>query len=132
MWKKHIYFLAADSVVESQLHHSPWFKGKSECFIPLALLNNFKVVWAEFLLSDTMFSPCSGIIDNAGGKILVQKVAGHSGYRGSFSNGVRSLSLPRWRESFLVSGTVVERRSRQPTLALPTAQPARQQWESGK
>ncbi|GAB0187186.1 vitrin [Grus japonensis] len=45
----------------------------------------------------------SGIIDNAGGKILVQKVAGHSGYRGTFSNGVRSLSLPRWRESFLVS-----------------------------
>ncbi|XP_010221719.1 PREDICTED: vitrin [Tinamus guttatus] len=45
----------------------------------------------------------SGIIDNAGGKILVQKVAGHSGYRGSFSNGVRSLSLPRWRESFLVA-----------------------------
>ncbi|NXI37353.1 VITRN protein, partial [Galbula dea] len=45
----------------------------------------------------------SGVIDNAGGKILVQKVAGHSGYRGSFSNGVRSLSLPRWRESFLVS-----------------------------
>ncbi|XP_052662249.1 vitrin isoform X9 [Harpia harpyja] len=45
----------------------------------------------------------SGIIDNTGGKILVQKVAGHSGYRGSFSNGVRSLSLPRWRESFLVS-----------------------------
>ncbi|NXX11710.1 VITRN protein, partial [Podargus strigoides] len=45
----------------------------------------------------------SGIIDNTGGKILVQKVAGHSGYRGTFSNGVRSLSLPRWRESFLVS-----------------------------
>ncbi|NXD12513.1 VITRN protein, partial [Nothocercus nigrocapillus] len=45
----------------------------------------------------------SGIIDNAGGKILVRKVAGHSGYRGSFSNGVRSLSLPRWRESFLVA-----------------------------
>ncbi|XP_054370277.1 vitrin isoform X5 [Molothrus ater] len=45
----------------------------------------------------------SGIIDNTGGKVLVQKVAGHSGYRGSFSNGVRSLSLPRWRESFLVS-----------------------------
>ncbi|XP_061846086.1 vitrin isoform X1 [Colius striatus] len=45
----------------------------------------------------------SGIIDNTGGKILVQKIAGHSSYRGSFSNGVRSLSLPRWRESFLVS-----------------------------
>uniref|UniRef100_A0A8C5IH73 Vitrin n=1 Tax=Junco hyemalis TaxID=40217 RepID=A0A8C5IH73_JUNHY len=49
----------------------------------------------------------SGIIDNSGGKVLVQKVAGHSGYRGSFSNGVRSLSLPRWRESFLVSGTAL-------------------------
>uniref|UniRef100_A0A8B9QK18 Vitrin n=1 Tax=Apteryx owenii TaxID=8824 RepID=A0A8B9QK18_APTOW len=48
----------------------------------------------------------SGIIDNTGGKILVQKVASHSGYRGSFSNGVRSLSLPRWRESFLVAGNV--------------------------
>ncbi|NXK91606.1 VITRN protein, partial [Formicarius rufipectus] len=45
----------------------------------------------------------SGVIDNTGGKILVQKVAGHSGYRGTFSNGIRSLSLPRWRESFLVS-----------------------------
>ncbi|XP_015713068.1 vitrin isoform X2 [Coturnix japonica] len=45
----------------------------------------------------------SGAIDNTGGKILVQKVAGHAGYRGSFSNGVRSLSLPRWRESFLIS-----------------------------
>nr|XP_006131355.1 vitrin isoform X2 [Pelodiscus sinensis] len=45
----------------------------------------------------------SGTIDNSGGKILVQKVAGQSGYRGSFSNGIRSLSLPRWRESFIVS-----------------------------
>uniref|UniRef100_A0A670XN48 Cochlin n=1 Tax=Pseudonaja textilis TaxID=8673 RepID=A0A670XN48_PSETE len=45
----------------------------------------------------------SGIIDNSGGKILVQKVAGQSGYKGSFSNGIRSLSLPRWRESFILS-----------------------------
>ncbi|XP_077668012.1 vitrin [Eretmochelys imbricata] len=45
----------------------------------------------------------SGTIDNSGGKILVQKVAGQSGYRGSFSSGIRSLSLPRWRESFIVS-----------------------------
>ncbi|KAJ7342292.1 hypothetical protein JRQ81_010034 [Phrynocephalus forsythii] len=45
----------------------------------------------------------SGTIDKSGGKILVQKVAGQSGYRGSFSNGIRSLSLPRWRESFIVS-----------------------------
>uniref|UniRef100_A0A8C3RZU3 Cochlin n=2 Tax=Chelydra serpentina TaxID=8475 RepID=A0A8C3RZU3_CHESE len=44
----------------------------------------------------------SGTIDNSGGKILVQKVAGQSGYRGSFSNGIRSLSLPRWRESFIM------------------------------
>ncbi|XP_044306707.1 vitrin [Varanus komodoensis] len=45
----------------------------------------------------------SGTIDRSGGKILVQKVAGQSGYKGSFTNGIRSLSLPRWRESFIVS-----------------------------
>ncbi|CAH2249364.1 vitrin isoform X1 [Pelobates cultripes] len=45
----------------------------------------------------------SGIIDNNGGKILVRKVAGQSGYKGSFSNGIRSLSLPRWKESFVVA-----------------------------
>uniref|UniRef100_A0A8C6ZB92 Vitrin n=1 Tax=Nothoprocta perdicaria TaxID=30464 RepID=A0A8C6ZB92_NOTPE len=68
-------------------------------------VERFLCFLGEFPALDTMFPPCSGIIDNAGGKILVQKVAGHSGYRGSFSNGVRSLSLPRWRESFLVAGT---------------------------
>ncbi|XP_020943295.1 vitrin isoform X4 [Sus scrofa] len=46
----------------------------------------------------------SGVLDNSGGKILVRKVAGQSGYHGSYSNGVWSLSLPRWRESFVVSG----------------------------
>ncbi|KAM3931359.1 vitrin isoform 2-T2 [Leptodactylus fuscus] len=45
----------------------------------------------------------SGVIDNSGGKILVRKVAGQSGYKGSFSNGIRSLSLPRWKESFVVA-----------------------------
>ncbi|XP_062980346.1 vitrin [Elgaria multicarinata webbii] len=45
----------------------------------------------------------SGTIDRSGGKILVQKVAGQSGYKGSFSHGIRSLSLPRWKESFIVS-----------------------------
>lgn len=45
----------------------------------------------------------SGVISNSGGKILVRKVAGQSGYKGSYSNGVQSLSLPRWRESFIVS-----------------------------
>ncbi|KAG9484119.1 hypothetical protein GDO78_009824 [Eleutherodactylus coqui] len=46
----------------------------------------------------------SGVIDNSGGKILVRKVAGQSGYKGSFSNGIRSLSLPRWKESFVIAG----------------------------
>uniref|UniRef100_A0A8C5R187 Cochlin n=1 Tax=Leptobrachium leishanense TaxID=445787 RepID=A0A8C5R187_9ANUR len=45
----------------------------------------------------------SGVIDNAGGKIFVRKVAGQSGYKGSFGNGIRSLSLPRWKESFVVA-----------------------------
>ncbi|XP_069463461.1 vitrin isoform X2 [Ambystoma mexicanum] len=45
----------------------------------------------------------SGTIDNAGGKILVRKIAGQSGYKGSYSNGIRSLSLPRWRESFIIA-----------------------------
>nr|XP_013011153.1 vitrin [Cavia porcellus] len=45
----------------------------------------------------------SGVLNNSGGNVLVQKVAGQSSYKGSYSNGVQSLSLPRWRESFLVS-----------------------------
>nr|XP_036865270.1 vitrin-like isoform X4 [Manis javanica] len=45
----------------------------------------------------------SGVLDNSGGKILIRKVAGQSGYKGSYSNGIQSLSLPRWRESFVVS-----------------------------
>ncbi|XP_008762649.1 vitrin isoform X1 [Rattus norvegicus] len=45
----------------------------------------------------------SGVLDDSGGKILVRKVAGQSFYKGSYSNGVQSLSLPRWRESFVVS-----------------------------
>ncbi|XP_069090993.1 vitrin isoform X2 [Pleurodeles waltl] len=46
----------------------------------------------------------SGVIDNSGGKILVKKISGQSGYTGSFSNGIRSLSLPRWKESFIITG----------------------------
>ncbi|KAJ8392485.1 hypothetical protein AAFF_G00076100 [Aldrovandia affinis] len=45
----------------------------------------------------------SGIITNSGGKVIVSKMAGQGSYRGSFSHGVRSLSLPKWRESFRVS-----------------------------
>ncbi|XP_034008287.1 vitrin isoform X3 [Trematomus bernacchii] len=45
----------------------------------------------------------SGVITNTGGKVIVRKMAGQNLYKGSNSNGVRSLSLPKWRESFVVS-----------------------------
>ncbi|XP_034538452.1 vitrin isoform X2 [Notolabrus celidotus] len=45
----------------------------------------------------------SGIITNTGGKVIVRKMAGQNIYKGSNSYGVRSLSLPKWRESFVVS-----------------------------
>ncbi|XP_053730621.1 vitrin isoform X6 [Synchiropus splendidus] len=45
----------------------------------------------------------SGIITNSGGKVIVRKMAGQNVYKGSNSNGVRSLSLPKWRESFVVT-----------------------------
>ncbi|XP_067277565.1 vitrin isoform X2 [Pseudorasbora parva] len=45
----------------------------------------------------------SGVISNSGGKVIVMKMAGQATYKGSFANGVRSLSLPNWRESFSVS-----------------------------
>ncbi|XP_074532578.1 vitrin isoform X7 [Halichoeres trimaculatus] len=45
----------------------------------------------------------SGVITNAGGKVIVRKMAGQNVYKGSNSYGVRSLSLPKWRESFVVS-----------------------------
>ncbi|XP_064173137.1 vitrin-like isoform X1 [Anguilla rostrata] len=45
----------------------------------------------------------SGVITNKGGKVIVSKMAGQSSYKGSFSHGIRSLSLPKWRESFNVS-----------------------------
>ncbi|XP_043774181.1 vitrin isoform X2 [Cervus elaphus] len=64
----------------------------------------------------------SGVLDNSGGKILVQKVAGQSGYKGSYSNGVRSLSLPRWRESFVVSGETA-RADQSPSVPGTAAQP---------
>lgn len=56
------------------------------------------------------FSFHSGVLDNSGGKILVRKVAGQSGYKGSYAHGVQSLSLPRWRESFIISGMAPPRR----------------------
>ncbi|XP_073647773.1 vitrin isoform X5 [Tursiops truncatus] len=64
----------------------------------------------------------SGVLDNSGGKILVRKVAGQSGYKGSYSNGVQSLSLPRWRESFVVSGETTKA-YQSPSAPGTTAQP---------
>uniref|UniRef100_A0A8D0PB94 Vitrin n=1 Tax=Sus scrofa TaxID=9823 RepID=A0A8D0PB94_PIG len=64
----------------------------------------------------------SGVLDNSGGKILVRKVAGQSGYHGSYSNGVWSLSLPRWRESFVVSGETTKA-YQSPSVPGTTAQP---------
>lgn len=52
----------------------------------------------------SLSSAHSGVITNAGGKVIVKKTAGQSVYKGSSSNGVRSLSLPKWRESFVVTG----------------------------
>ncbi|XP_029377603.1 vitrin isoform X3 [Echeneis naucrates] len=45
----------------------------------------------------------SGVITNTGGKVIVRKMAGQNIYKGSNSHGIRSLSLPKWRESFVVS-----------------------------
>ncbi|XP_031697349.1 vitrin isoform X1 [Anarrhichthys ocellatus] len=45
----------------------------------------------------------SGVLTNTGGKVIVRKMAGQNIYKGSNSNGVRSLSLPKWRESFVIS-----------------------------
>ncbi|XP_068597355.1 vitrin [Brachionichthys hirsutus] len=45
----------------------------------------------------------NGVITNTGGKVIVKKMAGQNVYKGSNSNGVRSLSLPKWRESFVVA-----------------------------
>uniref|UniRef100_A0A4W4EPV4 Vitrin n=1 Tax=Electrophorus electricus TaxID=8005 RepID=A0A4W4EPV4_ELEEL len=44
-----------------------------------------------------------GVITNEGGKVIVKKMAGQAEYKGSLANGIRSLSLPNWRESFTVS-----------------------------
>ncbi|XP_060772870.1 vitrin isoform X3 [Neoarius graeffei] len=45
----------------------------------------------------------NGVIRNSGGKVIVKKMAGQAQYKGSYANGIRSLSLPKWRESFTVS-----------------------------
>uniref|UniRef100_A0A8C6WKC4 Cochlin n=1 Tax=Neogobius melanostomus TaxID=47308 RepID=A0A8C6WKC4_9GOBI len=61
----------------------------------------------------------SGVITNAGGKVIVKKMAGQNIYKGTNSNGVRSLSLPKWRESFAVHGQK-EAKSQVVSTPLPT------------
>ena len=75
-------------------------------------------IFLFFVQKKFFFSLHSGVLDNSGGKILVRKVAGQSGYKGSYSNGVQSLSLPRWRESFVVSGMPTPWRNAALQLAL--------------
>ncbi|XP_035883746.1 vitrin isoform X2 [Phyllostomus discolor] len=65
----------------------------------------------------------SGVLDNSGGRILVRKVAGQSGYKGSYANGVQSSSLPRWRESFVVSGETTTAYQKPSSVPGTTAQP---------
>ncbi|XP_059501525.1 vitrin isoform X6 [Stegostoma tigrinum] len=75
---------------------------------PPGCLGTQQAVWGTDIYA-SVSSVCgaaihSGVIDNSGGKIHVRKVPSSSSYKGTFSYGVRSLSLPRWRESFVVSG----------------------------
>ncbi|GCC17123.1 hypothetical protein chiPu_0017459 [Chiloscyllium punctatum] len=75
---------------------------------PPGCLGSKQAVWGTDIYA-SISSVCgaaihSGVIDNSGGKIHVQKVPSSSSFKGTFSYGVRSLSLPRWRESFVVSG----------------------------
>ncbi|XP_060708446.1 vitrin isoform X2 [Hemiscyllium ocellatum] len=75
---------------------------------PPGCLGSKQAVWGTDIYA-SISSVCgaaihSGVIDNSGGKIHVRKVPSSSSFKGTFSYGVRSLSLPRWRESFVVSG----------------------------
>ncbi|KAL3972242.1 polo-like kinase 3 [Sarotherodon galilaeus] len=62
----------------------------------------------------------SGVITNSGGKVIVRKMAGQNVYKGSNSNGVRSLSLPKWRESFVVSAPEPTTTTPEPTTTTTT------------
>lgn len=74
----------------------------------------------EVASCDSKCSVHSGVITNAGGKVIVRKMAGQNIYKGSNSNGVRSLSLPKWRESFVVSGIDVDDEQQLFKLSSPT------------
>lgn len=48
--------------------------------------------------------------------MIVKKMAGQEQYKGSFAYGIRSLSLPTWRESFTVSGNISRAKKAQQTF----------------
>lgn len=56
--------------------------------------------------------------------MIVRKMAGQNAYKGSNSNGVRSLSLPKWRESFVVSGITMGGQRGRHGCSAPSVQPA--------
>ena len=66
--------------------------------------------------------------------MIVRKMAGQNSYKGSNSFGVRSLSLSKWRESFVVSGiNIVENNVKHSTSELahhPSTGFVVFQWES--
>lgn len=84
-------FASISSICNAAIHRSG--PGSATASVPVAPLSN----------KSLSFAP-SGVITNAGGKVIVKKMAGQNIYKGSSSNGVRSLSLPKWRESFVVTG----------------------------
>lgn len=86
-----------------QVKVKPFLNHLSYVYIKMETVDHVKQNFSA-LQRKKFFSLYSGVLDNSGGKILVRKVAGQSGYKGSYSNGVQSLSLPRWRESFIISG----------------------------
>ncbi|XP_051880460.1 vitrin isoform X2 [Pristis pectinata] len=87
---------------------------------PPGCLGTKQAVWGTDVYA-SVSSVCvaaihSGVIKNGGGKILVRKVPNSSSYKGTFSNGVRSLSLPRWRESFVVSAPKLQKGVTYPSI----------------
>ncbi|XP_072912710.1 vitrin isoform X3 [Hemitrygon akajei] len=87
---------------------------------PPGCLGTKQAVWGTEIYA-SVSSVCvaaihSGVIRNRGGKIHVRKVPNSSSYRGTFSNGVRSLSLPRWRESFIVSAPKLQKGVTYPSI----------------
>ncbi|XP_072107076.1 vitrin isoform X2 [Mobula birostris] len=87
---------------------------------PPGCLGTKQAVWGTEIYA-SVSSVCvaaihSGVIRNRGGKIHVRKVPNSSSYKGTFSNGVRSLSLPRWKDSFIVSAPKLQKGVTYPSM----------------